>query len=98
MKKEKLYDVLNEMETLLAKEGEVNNKTKGVVMFKGTFKDIVTNIISVLTIVAGVISVVVQYSATANLDNWITYVVGLAVAIALYFTGKDSNGKSKKPI
>jgi Flp pilus assembly protein protease CpaA len=65
-------------------------------MFKGTFKDIVTNIISILTVVAGVIGVVVEYSATATLDNWLTYVIGLAVAIALYFTGKSGDGKAKK--
>ena len=64
-------------------------------MFKGTFKDIVTNIISILTVVMGIISVIINYTATATLDNWLTYLIGLAVAIALYFTGKDANGKPK---
>ncbi len=64
-------------------------------MSKGTFKDVITNIISVLTVIAGVISVIVNYTSTANLDNWLTYVIGLAVAIALWFTGKDAHGKAK---
>lgn len=61
-----------------------------------TFKDIITNIVAILTVIAGVISVVLQYTATANLDNWLAYVIGLAVAIALYFTGKGNDGKPKK--
>jgi len=64
-------------------------------MFKGTFKDIVTNILALLTTIAGIIKVISDYSATASLDNWLNYVVGLAVVLALYFTGKDANGKSK---
>ena len=62
---------------------------------KTTFKDAITNIVAVLTVIVGVIGVIVQYTATANLDNWLTYVIGLAVAIALYFTGKGSDGKPK---
>ncbi len=64
-------------------------------MFKGTFKDIITNIISIITVIAGIIQVIIDYSANANLDNWLTYIVGLAVAIALYFTGKTGDGKAK---
>ena len=64
-------------------------------MFSGTFKDIITNIVSIVTVIAGVIKVIIDYSANANLDNWLTYVVGLAVAIALYFTGKTGDGKAK---
>jgi len=64
-------------------------------MFTGTFKDIITNIISIITVIAGVIKVIIDYSANANLDNWLTYVIGLAVAIALYFTGKSGDGKPK---
>lgn len=64
-------------------------------MFKGTFKDIITNIVALLTVMASVIKVIVDYNATAQMDNWQTYVVGLAVAIALYFTGKDGDGKPK---
>jgi phosphotransferase system glucose/maltose/N-acetylglucosamine-specific IIC component len=64
-------------------------------LFSGTFKDVITNIISILTVIAGVIGVVMEYSATANLDNWLTYVIGLSVAIALYFTGKTGDGKAK---
>ena len=67
-------------------------------MFTGTFKDVVTNIISVLTVVAGLVGVIVTYTSTANLDNWLTYVIGLAVAIALWFTGKDGEGKPKNKL
>lgn len=67
-------------------------------MFRGTFKDVVTNVISVITVIAGVISVIIQYNATANLDNWLTYAIGLAVAIALWFTGKGSDGKAKSSV
>ena len=64
-------------------------------MFKGTFKDVVTNILALLTVIAGVIKVIVDYSATASLDNWLTYVFGLVVVLVAYFTGKDSDGKAK---
>jgi uncharacterized membrane protein HdeD (DUF308 family) len=67
-------------------------------MFKGTFKDIITNIMSFLTVVAGVISVIINYTSASDPSNWFTYLMGLALAIGVWFTGKDGTGKAKKSV
>ena len=66
-------------------------------IFKGTFKDVVTNILAIFTVVSGVIKVAVDYSATVDLSTlpWYQYSIGLTIAIALYFIGKGSDGKAK---
>jgi len=66
-------------------------------MFKGTFKDILTNILSIMTVIGTIITVILDYSSTANLDNPVLYFIGLMIALGLWFIGKGSNGKAKKP-
>ena len=74
-------------------------------MFKGTFKEVVTNIfaflIGIFTIVQAVQVVVMQWFASIGdrkptLTDYLTLVIGLVTTIVAYFTGKDSNGKAKK--
>jgi hypothetical protein len=66
-------------------------------MFKGTFKDIVTNILGLLTLISAVVKIIIDYSATVDLSTmpWYQYILGLAIAIAMYFIGKGGDGKAK---
>ena len=74
-------------------------------MFKGTFKDVVTNIfallMSIFTVVQAVQVVVLQWFASVGdrkptFADYMTLVISLVTTIVAYFTGKDSNGKAKK--
>lgn len=74
-------------------------------MFKGTFKDVVTNIfaflMSVFAIIQAVQIVILQWFATVGdkkptLTDYIALIVSLVTTIVAYFTGKDGNGKAKK--
>jgi len=73
-------------------------------MFKGTFKDIVTNIFAFISTVFAIIQavqiVVMQWFANVGdrkptLAEYITLVVLIVSSLTAYFTGKDANGKSK---
>lgn len=63
-------------------------------MFKGTLKDILTNVISLLM---GVLAAVQVYLGTIGGDeiNWVTFIVTIVSAVIAWFTGKDGRGKAK---
>lgn len=73
-------------------------------MFKGTFKDVVTNIFAFITGFISVILLIInvwnQWLATASpkptLIEWIQLVILIVTTLVAYFTGKDSDGKPKK--
>lgn len=74
-------------------------------MFKGTFKDVVTNIFAFLGTVFAIIQavqiVVMQWFSNIGdkkptLADYITLVVLVVSSVVAFFTGKDSNGKAKK--
>lgn len=64
-------------------------------MFGGTLKDKITN---VLALIMAVLSAVQIYFGTLgdNPINWYTLALTVLGAIVAWFTGKDSNGKTKK--
>ena len=63
-------------------------------MFKGTLKDILTNIVSLLL---GILAAVQVYLGTLGEQdiNWITFIVTVVSAVIAWFTGKGGDGKAK---
>lgn len=63
-------------------------------MFKGTLKDIITNI---LALIMAVISAVQVYFGTLGDQsiNWYTLIITIVGAIVAWLTGKDSYGRAK---
>ena len=63
-------------------------------MLKGTLKDILTNILSLLM---GVIAAIQIYLGTLGEQNinWVTLIVTVVGAIVAWFTGKGGDGKAK---
>ena len=63
-------------------------------MFKGTLKDILTNILSLMM---GVIAALQLYLGTIGEGeiNWVTFIVTIVSAVIAWFTGKGGDGKAK---
>lgn len=74
-------------------------------MFRGTLKDIITNIFAFIMGVFSLIQVVSivwnQWAATVSTDptlmEWIQLIISISVAVVAWFTGKDGRGKTKIP-
>lgn len=72
-------------------------------MFKGTLKDIITNIFSfimgVFSLIQAINIVWNQWVASASTDptliEWIQLIISISIAFVAWFTGKDSRGKPK---
>lgn len=73
-------------------------------MFKGTFKDILTNIFAFIAGALGLVQAIVivwnQWLASVpvkpTLTDWVQLVILIVTTIVAWFTGKDANGKAKK--
>ena len=63
-------------------------------MFKGTLKDILTNVLSLLM---GIIAALQLYLGTIGEGeiNWVTFIVTIVSAVIAWFTGKGGDGKAK---
>lgn len=61
-------------------------------MFKGTFKDVFTNIVSLVLAVASAIQVYLGTLGGGEID-WFQLLVTVAGAVVAWLTGKAGNGK-----
>ena len=72
-------------------------------MFTGTFKDIITNILSFISGILAVAQVILlvynQWIATVSSEptfaDWIQLAILISVAVVGYYTGKTGDGKAK---
>lgn len=72
-------------------------------MFKGTLKDIITNVIAFISGALGLVQAVIivwnQWLQTASpkptLTEWVQVIILEVTAVVAWYTGKDSNGKAK---
>ena len=65
-------------------------------MFGTTLKDKVTNITGLLMIIGGAVNAYLQ--SLVGEINWFQLAFSVLGAVVAYFTGKASDGSSKKPI
>lgn len=63
-------------------------------MFSGTLKDVMTNIIALVTVIGTAVSVYLQTIPTGGSINWFQVLIGVAVAVVGWFTGKTDAGKA----
>jgi uncharacterized membrane protein len=72
-------------------------------MFKGTIKDVITNIFAFISGIIGLIQAVSMVyqtwiataSSTPTTAEWIQLVILVAIAVTSYYTGKTGDGKAK---
>lgn len=72
-------------------------------MFKGTLKDIITNIFAfimgVFSLIQAISIVWNQWIATVGQEptiiEWIQLIISVSIAVVAWFTGKDGRGKAK---
>ena len=72
-------------------------------MFKGTLKDIITNVIAFISGALGLVQAVIivwnQWLQTASpkptLTEWVQVIILEVTAVVAWYTGKDGNGKAK---
>ena len=76
-------------------------------MFSGAFKDVITNIFAFLmgifAIVQAIQVVVMQWFSQIGdrkptLSDYIMLVISIITTVVAWYTGKNSNGKAKKPV
>lgn len=66
-------------------------------MFGGTLKDKITNVISLIFAIGAAIQAYIATIGDGNID-WFTFFLTVFGAVIAWLTGKDSNGKAKKPV
>ena len=75
-------------------------------MFKGTFKDIITNIFAVFSGVAGLVQAIslvwaqwiANVSTKPTLFEWMQLVGLIVMTVVAYYTGKSGDGKAKETL